>query len=185
MAAIQPLLEPALHEYEVGARNRLHHGAGGPRQLIGEGRDAAVVDSNNPANRARQHAAAIRANDLAIYFDVGDNDFINAHDGAEFLHRVLWDLDISHEYRLIRGGDHGGPTFVPRMLDAFHWIGVTLGELRAPKIEVPAEPVKDPSAGSKEFLDAMRRQLKPARDRAAGSDPTTHRRFGVLPRSDR
>jgi enterochelin esterase-like enzyme len=31
VAAMQPMLEPGLHESEVGARNRLHHVAGGPR----------------------------------------------------------------------------------------------------------------------------------------------------------
>ena len=33
-------------------------------------------------------------------------DFLNVHDGAEFPHRVLWDLDLWHEYRLVRNTDH-------------------------------------------------------------------------------
>jgi enterochelin esterase-like enzyme len=35
VAAMQPMLEPGLRETDVGARNRLHHSAGGPPQLIG------------------------------------------------------------------------------------------------------------------------------------------------------
>jgi S-formylglutathione hydrolase len=182
VAAVQPILEPALRESEVGARNRLHHFAGGPAELIGRGRSAAVVEANNPANRAVENAAAIRESGLAIYIDVGDDDFVNAQDGAEFLHRILWDLDISHEYRLIRGGDHGGPTFVPRLRDALCWVGRTMTELRSEGDEAPAEPGKPVSAGSKEFLRMMREQLKPVRDKAAENDPTTSRRFGKLPK---
>jgi len=45
----------------------------------------------------------------------------------EFLHRVLWDLDISHEYRLTRGADHVGPTMIPRMREAYTWLGSAQG----------------------------------------------------------
>jgi enterochelin esterase-like enzyme len=34
VAAMQPMLEPGLRESDVGQRNRLHHSAGGPPQLI-------------------------------------------------------------------------------------------------------------------------------------------------------
>jgi S-formylglutathione hydrolase len=126
VAAIQPMLEPGFRDAEVGARNRLHHPSGGPPQFIGPGRDPLLFEANNPAGRARAHARLIHDSHLAIYVEVGDEDFVNAHDGTEFLHRVLWDLDISHEYRLIRGGDHGGPTFVPRMHAAFTWLSDVL-----------------------------------------------------------
>ena len=115
----------------IGARNRLHHIVGGPRELLGESRDPSLFEANNPASRARANALLIRESGLAIYLEVGDEDFLNAHDGTEFLHRVLWDLDIAHEYRLIRGADHGGPTFVPRIRDAFAWLGSVIVEQRA------------------------------------------------------
>src|SRR5581483_10622121 len=38
VAAMQPMLEPGFRDSDVGARNRLHHSAGGPVQLIGPGR---------------------------------------------------------------------------------------------------------------------------------------------------
>src|SRR5208337_5309416 len=60
VAAIQPLLEPGFRDSEIGARNRLHHAVGGPRELLGERRDVALFESNNPANRARANALAIR-----------------------------------------------------------------------------------------------------------------------------
>ena len=120
---MQPMLEPGLHESDVGARNRLHHSSGGPPQLIGPGRDPLLWESNNPANLARANAQQIRDAGLAIYIDAADRDFLNAHDGAEFLHRVLWDLDLSHGYHLVRDADHGGPTMRPRLRAMFAWFG--------------------------------------------------------------
>jgi S-formylglutathione hydrolase len=198
VAAIQPLVEPGLRDEEVGARNRLHHQSGGPPKLIGPDRDPVLFEANNPASRARANARSIHESGLAIYFEAGDEDFINAHDGAEFLHRVLWDLDISHEYRLIRGGDHGGPTFVPRMRAAFEWLGSTLSALGTPAAAGPTAgelavtawiengrtgnpPPAQPS--SKEFIRIVRAQIEPIREQAARSDPSTSRRYGVLPRT--
>jgi S-formylglutathione hydrolase len=198
VAAIQPLLEPGFRDAEIGARNRLHHEVGGPRELLGESRDVALFEANNPASRARANALAIRGSGLAIYLEVGDDDFLNAHDGAEFLHRVLWDLDISHEYRLLRGADHGGPTFVPRIRDAFAWIGSIVAEQRAASAEPAADeravrdwmsrglagdpPPVDP--GSKAFITMLRAQLQPVREQAVKTDPTTHRRYGILPKTN-
>lgn len=121
VAAMQPMLEPGLREQDVGARNRLHHAAGGPPQLVGPARDAALWEANNPANRARENAPAIRDSGMAIYLEAAGQDFLNAHDGAEFLHRTLWDLDLAHEYRLVRDADHGGPTVRPRLRAMFAW----------------------------------------------------------------
>jgi S-formylglutathione hydrolase len=196
VAAMQPMLEPGLRDADIGARNRLHHASGGPPALVGPGRDPLVFEANNPANRARANARRIRDGGLAIYIEAGDEDFINAHDGAEFLHRVLWDLDISHEYRLIRGGDHGGPTFVPRMRATFAWVGSVVTALRAAATSEPTAdelavsawiqngrtgnpPAAAPS--SKAFIRILRAQFEPIRERAAACDPSTNRRYGVLP----
>jgi S-formylglutathione hydrolase len=165
--------------------------------LLGPNRDAALFESNNPAGRARANALAIKASGLAIYLEVGDEDSLNAHDGTEFLHRVLWDLDIAHEYRLLRGADHGGPTFVPRIRDAFAWLGSVIVEDRAAFVEPTVEeravndwvsrglagdpPPVNPS--SKAFITMLRAQLSPVREQAARVDSTTPRRYGVLPKT--
>ncbi len=122
VAAMQPMLEPGLRESDVRPRNRLHHCAGGPAPLVGQQRDAILWESNNPANRALAHGRQIEHSGLAIYLEAADNDFLNAHDGAEFLHRLLWQQDISHEYRLVRGADHGGPSMRPRLAAMFSWL---------------------------------------------------------------
>ena len=84
---------------------------------------------------------------------------------------MLWDLDLSHEYRLTRGADHGGPTMHPRMLAMYGWTGSAM-----------TAPAPDESTGptSREFLRAIRAQLKPLRDKATELDGTTSRRFGVF-----
>ena len=164
VVAMNPMIEPGLHDAEIGARNRIHHVSGGPARLIGPGRDPELFAANNPATRAIANASRIRESGLPIYLDAGDNDFVNAHDGTEFLHRVLWNLDISHDYRLVRGADHGGATFRPRMRAAYAWLTAAL-----------QSPTEQPA------WSAIRAQIEPLRDQAAASDPTTRRRFGVLP----
>ena len=108
-------------------------GGGGTRESVC---DPELWQSNNPANRARANANQIRESALAIYIDAAGHDFLNAHDGAEFLHRTLWDLDLSHEYHLIRNADHGGPTMRPRLRAMFTWIGDLLNP---PPVDEAAE----------------------------------------------
>lgn len=191
VAVMQPMLEPGLRESDVGQRNRLHHSAGGLAQLVGPQRNPALWESNNPGNRARQHRNAIRDSGLAIYIDAAENDFLNAHDGAEFLHRLLWDLDISHEYRLLRGADHGGPSTRPRLAALFSWLTSLWKE---PPLDAAAEENATrwlqsgmqgkPPAGAtttKAFIRFLRTRFEPIRSDAAKLDPSTYRRFGVLP----
>jgi S-formylglutathione hydrolase len=185
VAAMQPMLEPGLRESDVGPRNRLHHSAGGPPQLIGPARDAVVWEQNNPANLARANAQAIGECGLAIYLEAADHDFLNAHDGAEFLHRTLWDLDLSHEYWLVRGADHGGLTMRPRMRAMFGWLGAIL---RPPAVDAAMEQAAaewlasgmkgNPPAGAtttEAFVRFMRARFEPLRTEADAK-----RRYGQM-----
>ncbi len=191
VAAMQPMLEPGLRESDVGPRNSLHHSAGGPPQLIGPTRDSALWESNNPANRALANVHQLRESSLAIYLEAGDRDFLNAHDGTEFLHRVLWDLDLTHEYHLVRGADHGGPTMRPRLRDMFVWLGSLWN---APPSDAVAEQAATvwlqsgmqgkPPAGAtatNAFIRFLRAGFESRRAEAAQRDPTTSRTFGLLP----
>ncbi len=190
VAVMQPMLEPGLRESDVGARNRLHHSAGGPPQLIGPARDPLVWQSNNPVNRALKHAREIRDSRLAIYLEAADNDFLNAHDGAEFLHRQLWSHDLSHEYRLVRGADHGGPSMRPRLCAMFGWLGSLWTQ---PPLDTAAEQSatswlqsgmqgKPPTGATttNAFIYFLRGRFEPLRAQAAEADPTAKRRFGVF-----
>jgi S-formylglutathione hydrolase len=190
VAVMQPMLEPGLRESGVGARNRLHHTAGGPPQLIGPTRDAALWEFNNPANLARDNAAALRDSGMAIYLEAAGRDFLNAHDGAEFLHRTLWDLDLAHEYHLVRDADHGGPTMRPRLRAMFAWLGSLWN---APAADAAIEEAASawiesgmqgkPPAGStttNAFIRSLRARFEPLRAKAAESDPSTARHYGIL-----
>ena len=188
VAAMQPMIEPGLRESDVGPRNRLHHSAGGPPQLIGPARDPALWESNNPANRARANAQQIRDSGLAIYLETGDRDFLNAHDGTEFLHRVLWDLDLSHEYHLVRGADHGGPTMLPRLRAMFAWLGSLWNPAPLDAAAEQAATVwlqsgmqgKAPAGATatNAFIHFLRARFEPLRTQAAQSDSTANRSFG-------
>lgn len=190
VAVMQPMLEPGLRESDVGARNRLHHAAGGTPKLIGPERDAAIWEANNPANRAVANAQAIRDSAMAIYLEAADRDFLNAHDGAEFLHRTLWDLDVAHEYHLVREADHGGPTMRPRLRALFAWLGAvgrpTKGDEAIEKAAaawVESGMQGKPPAGATTtdvFIRSLRSRFEPLRNAAAASDPTTTRRYGKL-----
>ena len=183
VAVLQPMIEPGLRASDVGARNRLHHAAV-------PSPDDALWEVNNPANRARANAQAIRDSSMAIYIDAADHDFLNAHDGAEFLHRTLWDLDLAHEYHLVREADHGGPTMRPRMRAMFGWLADVLRPpVSNPSIEEAAAAwfgsgmQGKPPAGattSEAFIQFMRARFEPLREKAAESDPAVKRRYGVV-----
>jgi S-formylglutathione hydrolase len=189
---MQPMLEPGLRESDVGPRNRLHHASGGPAQLIGPARDPSLWESNNPANLAHANTQQIRDAGLAIYIDAGDLDFLNAHDGAEFLHRTLWELDLSHEYHLVRNADHGGPTMRPRLRAMFSWFGTlwnpTLPDATAEQsatVWLQSGMAGKPPAGAtttNAFISFLRARFEPIRTAAAKKDPTTDRRLGLFGR---
>lgn len=123
VAAVAPLMSPAFDERAVGARNRFFQSPEFPDTLFGVDRDPVLLRSEAPAWRARRYRDEIVDARLGIWLDAGDRDVLNAHDGVEFLHRVLWELDVSHEYHLIKDADHVGPSIVPRLLAAFAWVG--------------------------------------------------------------
>jgi S-formylglutathione hydrolase len=202
VAALEPAVDPALKVDDVTARNRFFYplvlesgGDASADRLVGTHRDAALFTASNPANLAIANADAIRANRLAIYIEAADEDVFNLHDGAEFLHRVLWDLDISHEYHLVRGADHVGPSLLRRMRDAYAWVGsvLTPPEHQANQITAAerawVEWMEGGSNGDPPLIDplspamvrAYRRWLASSRETAAKIDPTTNRRNGVLP----
>jgi len=43
-------------------------------------------------------------------------------EGSEFLHRVLYDAGIKHEYHLVRGADHLGRKVRTRSMEALQFL---------------------------------------------------------------
>ena len=197
VAALEPALEPALRAADLGARNRFSFPkTGSAQELVGDNRDPTLFESNNPANRAIGNAALIRQSSLAIYLEVGDEDTLNLHDGTEFLHRVLWDLDIPHEYHLVRWADHVGPSLEPRLGEAMRWLGsvLTMPSISATAEVTPAEHawlawVENGFKGEPPAVDVrseamvriLRAQFKAPREEAVRLDPQAGRHYGVLP----
>jgi S-formylglutathione hydrolase len=192
VAAISPMLEPAFEADQVPARNRLHYPIDVPQALLGPTRDADLYRRDSPVDRARQYAGALSQSALAIYIDAAGQDTLNAHDGAEFLHRALWQLDLAHEYRLRRDADHAGPDFAARLIEAFGWLGGHLAPPPAAALSEPEraweawldghgpEPAEPLSPISRLFPRLLRARLAEPRRLAALDDPTVQRRYGVF-----
>jgi S-formylglutathione hydrolase len=144
VAALEPGIDPALKWSEVKPRNRFYRSDQLMESIFGKPFDAAYWEANNPASLAVARASSILAAGLSIYIDAGDEDAFNIHEGTEFLHRILWDKGIRHEYHLVRGADHVGRTIRPRTSEALGFLARVLNP-----------PPPDPDA------EALRKQLEP------------------------
>ena len=125
-AALAPGIQPALDFSELDPRQLFWLRPEALTAAFGSPEGAAYWRANNPAAIVRDQAARLRDADLALYLECGDHDSFGAHRGAEFLHRQLFDHGISHEYRLVRGADHMGPTLPDRFCDALVFLGKAL-----------------------------------------------------------
>ncbi|MFD0558858.1 S-formylglutathione hydrolase [Stackebrandtia endophytica] len=126
VAAISPAVFPGEHPDEVPASNipsvlgdlhrAMSHGTG----------EASVYLANSVHGRARAHADDIREASLPVLIDCGAADEFGLHEGADYLHRVLDELAIDHEFRLVEGAGHLGPAAESRTKEAIRFIGTAL-----------------------------------------------------------
>jgi S-formylglutathione hydrolase len=151
LAALEPGIDPALKWKDVQPRNRFWRSQDLMEKIFGKPFDEAYWEANNPASLASTGAEKLRASGLGIYLDAGDEDSYLLHEATEFLHRVLWDHKIPHEYHLVRGADHVGRTMRPRTQEGLEFLARVLNP-----------PPPDPQA------EALRKQLEPLRRRAEG-----------------
>ena len=111
VAALEGVINPVLDYDDLQPRNYgMQHNLPPEEQARRWGWpvDRDYYHANNHANIAVENAQAIRNAAPKLYIECGDHDYFNAHDGAEFLHRVLWENRIGHEYRLLQDCDHVG-----------------------------------------------------------------------------
>jgi S-formylglutathione hydrolase len=153
VAVLEPGIDPALKWKDVKPRNRFWRGDELMQTIFGKPFDEAYWEANNPASICVVNADKIRASGLGIYIDVGDLDSFNLHEATEFMHRILWDYKIPHEYHLVHGADHVGRTIRPRTTEALEFLTRILNP-----------PPPDPE------VDAIRKQLEPLK-RAAEKKP--------------
>jgi S-formylglutathione hydrolase len=164
LAALEPGIEPALSFDDVKMRNRFQRDDAFFRSIFGTPVDKAFWKKANPANMAIDNRAKIVASGLQIYFEVGDKDMFHLDEGTEYLHRVMWDHQIPHEYRLVHGADHLGRSLGPRLRDGFRFLTV----------HVLAPPPADTSyAAQKATIDALRRRMGVPDDQPRPAFPST------------
>jgi len=148
VAVVEPAIMPAIAMKKVPRRNSFFRSVPLLRTIYGRPLDAAFWQANNPAAIAVKDANAIRGSGLMIYIECGYEDSLNLYEGAEFLHRTLYDHKIKHEYHLVRGADHLGRTMPRRMGEALGFLG---------RVIVPPEP--DP------VVEKLRKDLAPLKRR--------------------
>jgi S-formylglutathione hydrolase len=153
VAALEPGIDPASKWKEVKPRNRFYRSDELMQSIFGKPLDEAYWEANNPASIVVASADKIRGSKLEIYIDVGDLDAFNINEGTEFIHRIMWESKIAHEYHLVRGADHVGRTMRPRTTEALGFLNRVLNP-----------PPPDPEA------DALHERLEPLK-RAAEKRP--------------
>jgi S-formylglutathione hydrolase len=153
LAVLEPGIDPALRWKDVKPRNRFYRSDELMQTIFGRPLDEGYWEANNPASICVANADRIRASGLEIYIDAGDQDAFNINEGTEFMHRIMADYKIAHEYHLVRGADHVGRTLRPRSEEALRFLARVL-----------SPPPSDPEA------EALRRRLEPLK-RAAEKKP--------------
>lgn len=164
LAALEPGIEPALSFDDVKMRNRFQRDDAFFKSIFGDPVDRAFWKKANPANMVLDNRDRIVGSHLQIYLEVGDLDMFHLDEGSEFLHRVMWDHGIAHEYRMVHGADHLGRSLGPRLRDGLRFLST----------HVLAPPAPDTSfAVGKATIDALRRRMGVADDEPRPPLPPT------------
>ena len=147
VASQEPGIEPALAFDDIKLRDRFYRSDELFEQIYGKPVDKAYWAANNPASIAARDPQRLLG--LGIYLEVGDQDMFYLVQGTEFLHRVLFDAGIGHEYRLVKGADHVGASIAPRFLDAMGFIGRMIN---------PPDWIDARALAVRKFLEAQKRK---------------------------
>ncbi len=142
VAALEPAVEPTLDWDGVDPDTSMVRSLELFESFHGSPVDPEHFAANHPPALIVAGADALRAADLAIYLECGDEDVLGLYKAAELMHRMLYDRRIAHEYHLVRGADHVGDTLPRRFTEAVAFLGRAL---RPP----PPDPV---AAGLRQLL---------------------------------
>lgn len=136
LAAIEPGIDPVLKWKDIQWRHRFWRSDALMETAFGKPFDAGYWEANNPASIVAADPERMRKADLAIYLECGDEDGFGLDEATEFMHRLLRDQRVPHEYHLVRGADHLGRTVRPRSMEGLAF----LGRVANPP---PADPVAE------------------------------------------
>jgi S-formylglutathione hydrolase len=148
---MEPGIDPVLKWKDLSSRYKFYRGQDLMETIFGKPFDAAYWEANNVATIAVARAEKLRASGLGIYIEAGDEDMFYLHEATEYLHRILWDKQIPHEYHLVRGADHVGRTIRPRAIEGLEFLARLLNP-----------PPPDAEA------EATRKRLEPLKKLAGG-----------------
>jgi S-formylglutathione hydrolase len=154
IAALEAGIEPILHWKDMQARHRFYREDGLFEAAFGNPVDAEYWEANNPASIAQKDPQRLIRSGLKIYIDAAGHDMFFLHEGNEFLHRLLYDNGVEHEYHLVADADHVGRTVRTRMLEAVLFLNRALNP-----------PLPDPA------VTAARKRLMPEKAKVGIHDP--------------
>ena len=157
VAGMEPGIEPILQWKEMLPKHRFWRSDELMAAAYGNPVDQAYWAANNPATIATENAERIRASGLRILIEAGDQDMFWLYEGTRFLHDVLWNQKIRHEFHFYLGEDHVGHSMARRTAAAFEFLTATLHD-----------PEPDP------LIDAARKRIDPLKQ---GLDEADH--YGV------
>lgn len=131
-------MEESSNWSDVPLRDRSYRDDDLMHDLFGDPVDSQHFHDNHPLALAQTNGHLIGASGIDIYFECGDEDRIHLQYGAEALHRQLFAHGVSHEYRLVRGGNHVGPSLPRRFADALRFVGRSVAARDRPEPEADA-----------------------------------------------
>lgn len=121
VAALEPGIEPARAFDEIELIDRFWRDDALFASVYGDPVDTEFWAANNPASIVAADPDRLR-DGPAIYLEAGTEDAFGLDRGTEFLHRVLYDAGLRHEYRYVLGADHVGRSVGPRFADALDFL---------------------------------------------------------------
>jgi S-formylglutathione hydrolase len=122
VAGQEPGITPILRWEEMRPKHRFWRSDELFERAYGKPVDPEYWAANNPASIVAADPARLRDSGLAIYLEAGDMDEFWLYEGTEFLHQVLWDRRVPHEYHLVRGAGHIGPSLGDRIREAYQFL---------------------------------------------------------------
>ena len=130
IVSFEPGIEPVFEWKDVEIIDKFYRQKDFMEKIFGSPIDEDYWNKNNPAYIVREKADKIRESEIKIYLEVGTEDFFGLYRGAEFLHRILFDHQIRHEFRYVYGADHLGASFRERIINGFSFLNRIINPLK-------------------------------------------------------
>ena len=122
LVAFEPAIEPTLEWRDINEEDTRYRGMAIYEEKFGKPVDEEYWKLNNPIYIAKENTKEIRESGMKIYLEVGTEDMLGLFRGTEFMHRVLFDNKIPHEFRYVFGADHVGSSMNERFLNGLSFL---------------------------------------------------------------